>query len=102
MQIPGRLNAMVDSAWHIIAHGNTSKKITVSLSAITSVMLLSNVQIPNAYAHVSHVLPASQYANIKSGYPDIEIIAAAITGFIVLSAVLVQSFQKHRRRLPIC
>ena len=102
MQIPGCLNALAGSVWRVVAHGDASKKITMSLSAITSVMLLSNVHIPNAYAHVSHVLPAQQYATIKSGYPDIEIIAAGITGFVVLSTLLVQSFQKHRRRLQVC
>jgi len=101
MQIPGLLNALPNSVWHMIIHDGASK-IILFLSAVASLLLLSNTHPPNAYAHVSHVLSAQQYADIKSGYPDIEIIAAGLTGFIVLSAILIQSFQKYRRGLKIC
>ena len=97
MQIPRRLNALINSMLRVAAHDNMSKKLAASLSAIASVATLSNVHIPNAYAHVSHVLPAQQYLDIKSGYPDIEILAAGLTGLVVVGAIVVQSLQKSRR-----
>jgi len=101
MQIPGLLSASARSAWHKTRCCGIFKKLTMPLSAVAS-MLVLHMQIPNAYAHVSHVLSDQQYADIKSGYPDIEIIAAGMTGLVAFSAILVQSLQKCRRRLERC
>ena len=97
MQIFRRLNALTNSMYRMVAYDHICKKIAVSASVVTAAMTLSNIQIPNAYAHVSHVLTARQYTDIKSGYPDIEITAAAMTGLIVVCAIIVQSLQKSRR-----
>ena len=102
MQIPRRLNALMGLTSHVDAHDNMSKKLTALLSVIASVVTLSSMQIQNAHAHVSHVLPAQQYLDIKSGYPDIEILAAGLTGLVVVGAVFSQLFQKHRRRSLTC
>ena len=97
MQIFRRLSTLTNPICRGIAYDYICKKIAVSVSAITAAMTLSNMQIPNAHAHVSHVLTARQYTDIKSGYPDIEMIAAAMTGLIVVCAIVVQSLQKSRR-----
>jgi hypothetical protein len=80
-------------AWHKLKNqsGQLLGKLTVPLAALASFSLLSNVQFPDAYAHVSHVLSAQQYMQIKSGYPDMEIIAASLTGLIAISAIFVQT-----------
>jgi len=102
MQILGQVGVLVHLAWRKISHNATSEKITAYLSACMYLLIISNLQLPNAHAHVSHVLPVQQYTDIKSGHPDIEIIATIVTGLIVISVILVQSFQKNRRALNSC
>ncbi len=86
-------SSQVSSAWHKLKGqgGQLLGNLTVPLAALASFSSLSNVQFPDAYAHVSHVLPAQQYMQIKSGYPDMEIIAAGLTGLIAISTILVQT-----------
>jgi len=102
MQILRQLGNSVRLVWCRIANNVASEKITSCLSAWTSLLIISITQLPNAHAHVSHVLPVQQYADIKSGYPDIEITATIVTGLIVILAIFTQSFQKHRRTLKTC
>ena len=97
MQIPGLLKNIPSSNGTVIS---MSKKIMTVLSAAGSAIVFSSMsEIPRAYAHVSHVLPEHQYTSIKSGYPDVEVIATGLTGIIAFSALLAQSVQKHRRKL---
>ncbi len=102
MQKSDSLSALVHSALTMIVDADISKRIQVSLSLFLSIILLSNIQIPDAYAHVSHVLSTHQYDTIKSGYPDIEIIAAGMTTLMVFTAIFTQLLQKHRQRLETC
>jgi hypothetical protein len=76
-----------------------SKTLAASLTAVASAMTLSGVQLPEAHAHVSHVLSAQQYGDIKSGHPEIEMTAAVMTGLVVVGAVLVQTLQRRGRRM---
>ncbi len=61
-------------------------------------MTLPGVHLPEAHAHVSHVLSAQQYGDIKSGYPEIEMTAAAVTGLVVIGAVFVQALQRRGKK----
>ena len=103
MQILGRLNALSlsGSARSTITrrrHGIFGK-IAASVTAVASAMTLSGVQLPEAHAHVSHVLSAQQYGDIKSGHPEIEMTAAVMTGLVVVGAVLVQTLQRRGRKM---
>ena len=95
----GRLSAsLLGSACHAVRLNGASRRLAASLAAVASAMTLSGVQIPEAHAHVSHVLSAQQYGDIKIGYPEIEITAATMTGLVVIGAVFVQAFQRRGRR----
>ena len=102
MQIPGFMKKTRTTCNVILCCG-MSKKIASFLSAASSFLILSSMsEIPRAYAHVSHVLSEDEYTSIKSGYPDVEIIAVCLTGIIAFSAILTQSTQKSRERLEKC
>ena len=100
----GRLNAsLLGSARGTIMrcsrHG-TSGRLAASITAvIASAMTLPGVQLQEAHAHVSHVLSAQQYGDIKSGHPEIEMTAAVMTGLVVVGAVLVQTLQRRGREM---
>ena len=72
---------------------------SISRSSFGLLVLLSAITIKAqvAYAHVSHVLPTEQYVGIKSGNPDVEILATITTGFVVISTVVAQCVYNRRK-----